>query len=131
MRSEPASAPGNGGGDLGAAWERVVADVMAKKALLGSVLQHATPVDLADGVLTIALGGNHFHKEMLNDRASRELVNQMLARHLPAARRFELDAGGTPAGGARNHPAVQSALNQFQGEVVAVRPRPREEGATQ
>ncbi len=104
---------------------------MAKKALLGSVLQHATPLAIADGVLTIALGGNHFHKEMLSDRANRELINQALARHIPSARRFELDATGATLGGARSHPAVQAALSAFPGEVVAVRPRAREEGAPQ
>jgi hypothetical protein len=99
--------------------------------MLGSVLQHSSPVSLADGVLTIALGGNHFHKEMLGDRAGRELINQVLARHIPAARRFELDAAGATPGGARNHPVVQAAVSAFQGEVVAVRPRAREEGAPQ
>jgi DNA polymerase-3 subunit gamma/tau len=112
-------------------WQRVVDDVMARKALLGSVLQHTTPVAIADGVLMIAVEGNHFHKELLNDRGNRELINQVLAQHLPGARRFELDATGGVAGGARNHPAVQAALSVFQGEVVAVRPRAPEEGASQ
>jgi len=57
----------------------------------------------------------------------------VLAQHLSGARRFELDASGPPGGGggARNHPAVQAALSVFQGEVVAVRPRALEEGASQ
>ncbi len=113
------------------AWRRVVGEIMGKKALLGSVLQHATPIGLVDGVLTLALAGNHFHQEMLADRANRELVNQVLQRHLPGARRFELDASGGGGGGARNHPVVQAALNVFQGEVVAVRPRAPEEGEPQ
>ncbi|HXJ77349.1 MAG TPA: DNA polymerase III subunit gamma/tau [Candidatus Methylomirabilis sp.] len=112
-------------------WQRVVDDVMAKKALLGSVLQHATPMAVADGVLTVAVEGNHFHRELLNDRGNKDLINQVLAQHVPGARRFELDAAGSVAGGARNHPAVQAALSVFQGEVVAVRPRAPEEGASQ
>ena len=47
-------------------------------------------------------------------------------------KKVEATAGGGGAsesgGRARNHPAVQAALNVFQGEVVAVRPRAPEEG---
>jgi DNA polymerase-3 subunit gamma/tau len=116
---------------LEAAWERVVTDVMKRKAVLGSVLQHATPLRVEEGVLTLALQASGFHREMLNDRGSRELINEAVQRHVASARRFELDvndgaAGG--GGGARNHPAVQAALSAFQGEVVAVRPRSPEEG---
>jgi DNA polymerase-3 subunit gamma/tau len=115
--------------DLELAWERVVADVMKRKALLGSVLQHASPLRVAEGVLTLALQASGFHREMLNDRGNKELINEAVQRHVAAARRFELDAnGGAAAGGARSHPAVQAALNAFQGEVVAVRPRSPEEG---
>jgi DNA polymerase-3 subunit gamma/tau len=139
MREEPpservepereASAPS---GDLGEAWQRVVGELMKKKALLGSVLQGATPLGVEGGVLTLSLTGNHFHREMLTDRVNRDLINQTVEQHVPGARRFELNAGGGAGGaaGARNHPAVQAALNVFQGEVVAVRPRAPEEGAS-
>jgi hypothetical protein len=113
------------------AWERVVGDVLKRKALLGSVLQHASPLRVEQGVLTLALQASGFHREMLNDRANKELINEAVQRHVASARRFELDANAAaPAGGggARNHPAVQAALNTFQGEVVAVRPRSPEEG---
>jgi DNA polymerase-3 subunit gamma/tau len=116
---------------LDAAWERVVTEVMKRKAVLGSVLQHATPLRVEDGVLTLALQASGFHREMLNDRGSKELINEAVQRHVASARRFELDANGGAAsggGGARNHPAVQAALSAFQGEVVAVRPRSPEEG---
>jgi DNA polymerase-3 subunit gamma/tau len=128
-RPPPASDAQPAENGLAGAWQRVVGEIMGKKAMLGSVLQHATPLGLADGVLTLGLAGNHFHEEMLADRANRELINDALQRQLPAARRFELDASGGGGGaGARNHPAVQAALNVFQGEVVAVRPRIPEEG---
>jgi DNA polymerase III subunit gamma/tau len=116
---------------LEAAWERVVTDVMKRKAVLGSVLQHATPLRVEDGVLTLALQASGFHREMLNDRGSKELINEAVQRHVASARRFELDANGgatSAGGGARNHPAVQAALSAFSGEVVAVRPRSPEEG---
>ena len=125
----PAGLPAPAG--LGDAWERVVADVMKRKAVLGSVLQHATPQRVEDGVLTLALEASGFHREMLNDRGNKELINEAVRRHVASARRFELDANGgagSSGGGARNHPAVQAALSAFQGEVVAVRPRSPEEG---
>jgi DNA polymerase-3 subunit gamma/tau len=118
-------------GDLETAWERVVGDVLKRKAVLGSVLQHASPLRVEQGVLTLALQASGFHREMLSDRANRELINEAVQRHVASAGRFELDANAAvPAGGggARNHPAVQAALSTFQGDVVAVRPRSPEEG---
>jgi hypothetical protein len=125
--TEPAL-PADAGLDL--AWERVVGEVMKRKALLGSVLQHAVPLRVEDGVLALALQASGFHREMLSDRGNRELINEAVQRHVAAARRFELDANGGAAatGGARSHPAVQAALSAFQGEVVAVRPRTPEGG---
>jgi hypothetical protein len=127
--SEPALPPATEPG-LEAAWERVVADVMKRKAVLGSVLQHATPLRVEDGVLTLALQASGFHREMLSDRSSKELINEAVQRHVVSARRFELDTngGGAGGGGARSHPAVQAALSAFQADVVAVRPRSPEEG---
>jgi DNA polymerase-3 subunit gamma/tau len=118
-------------GDLETAWERVVVEVLKRKALLGSVLQHASPLRVEQGVLTLALQASGFHREMLNDRGNKELINEAVQRHVASARRFELDTNAaTPAGGggARNHPAVQAALSTFQSDVVAVRPRSPEEG---
>jgi len=119
--------------ELGDAWQRVVAEIMRKKALLGSVLQHASPIEVAGGVLTVGLTASAFHAEMLADRANRELINEAVQQHVPGARRFEVGVGrGSGAGGAtsaaRSHPAVQAAMSVFQGEVVAVRPRVPEEG---
>lgn len=121
----------HGGGDLGDAWAKVVGEIMGKKALLGSVLEHATPLGLTDGILTLGLSGNHFHRELLADRANRELVNQVVQHHLPGVRRVEVDAGGGGGSGARSHPAVQAAMSVFQGEVVSVRPRAPEGGEAQ
>ena len=102
---------------------------MKKRALVGSVLQGATPLGIEGGVLTLALTGNHFHRDRLAEPGNRDVINQAIQQLIPGARRFEIDAGGGASGGrARNHPAVQAALNVFQGEVVAVRPRAPEEG---
>jgi DNA polymerase-3 subunit gamma/tau len=122
--------------ELGEAWQRVVAEIMRRKALLGAVLQHAEPLRVSEGVLALGLTASPFHAEMLVDRANRDLINQAVQQHVPGARRFELDAGGGGLGaaagaGARSHPAVQATLSAFQGEVVAVRPRVPEEGEPQ
>jgi DNA polymerase III subunit gamma/tau len=122
--------------ELGDAWQRVVAEIMRKKALLGAVLQHASPIEVTGGVLTVGLTASAFHAEMLADRANRDLINQAVQHHVPGARRFEVETGraggaGSAMSAARSHPAVQAALSVFQGEVVAVRPRAPEEGESQ
>ena len=81
-----------------AAWERVITDLLKRRAVLGSVLQHATPLRVEGGVLTLALQASAFHREMLN--SNKELINEVVQRHVAGARRFELDASATaPAGG--------------------------------
>ena len=127
-REDPVPGPT---GDLEESWQRVIAEVMKKKALVGSVLQGATPLGVESGVLMLALTGNHFHRDRLAEPGNREVINQAVKQLIPGAQRFEIDAGGgasADGGRARNHPAVQAALNVFQGEVVAVRPRAPEEG---
>jgi hypothetical protein len=94
--------------------------------MLGAVLAQAQPRGLAGGELQIVLTGNHFHREMLGEAANRDLVTQAVRRHVAGAERVGVVAAGEAAGGAAAHPAVQAAIAAFQGEVVAVRPRPPE-----
>jgi len=108
---------------LEAAWRRVSEQVMPKKALLGSVLQNARPIAVHDETLVIGLAGNHFHKELLADRANKELVQQAVQQHVAGARRFEVSTGESAASGTLDHPAVRAALAAFPGEVISVRPR--------
>jgi len=115
--------------ELGSTWQRVVDEVMRRKPTLGAVLAQSKPGAVRDGELTVVLSGNHFHREMLSDGASRELVLQALRRHLPGVERFRISAEDEGGGGVATHPAVQAAMAEFQGEVVAVRPRsPEGEG---
>jgi DNA polymerase-3 subunit gamma/tau len=115
--------------DLATAWERVVDEVMKKKPTLGAVLMQARPSGVSDRELTIVLLGNHFHREMLADVANRELLNQAVRRCVAGAERVNVVTGGENAGAIAAHPAVQAAISEFQGEVVAVRPRlPEGEG---
>ena len=127
----PASAAGAAPADaeLVTAWERVVDEVMKKKPTLGAVLMQARPSGVTDGELTIVLHGNHFHREMLADAANKELVVQAVRRCVAGAERVNVVAGGETTGAVSAHPAVQAAIAEFQGEVVAVRPRlPEGEG---
>ena len=54
------------------------------------------------------------------------IVLAAVRRNLRGVERLAVtEAGGSP-GGIESHPAVQAALAEFEGEVVAVRPRPPE-----
>ncbi len=116
---------------LDAGWRQVVDEVVRRKPALGAVLEQSTPVALAEGTLTVALVGNHFHRELLTDRANHDLITQCVERHIAGARRLEISVDADQASGAQGHPAVQAAVSLFQGEVVAVRPRSEEGGETQ
>lgn len=126
----PKEAPAEPAADLGEGWARAVEEILKKKALLGSVVQHGVPLRLEGPVLTIGLVASPFHREMLNDRANREIITHAVQQHIPGARRVEIAAEAAAASGALNHPAVQAAVAMFQGEVVAVRPRAPEEKET-
>ena len=115
--------------DVTSTWQRVVDEVMRRKPTLGAVLAQTKPGTLRDGELTLVLSGNHFHREMLADSASRDIVLQALRRNIPGVERFRVSAEDDGGGGVATHPAVQAAVAEFQGEVVAVRPRsPEGEG---
>jgi hypothetical protein len=112
--------------DLATAWQRVVDEVMRKKPMLGAVLAQATPVGIAGGELTIAVAGNHFHRELLIDRANRELIMAGIRRWLRDVERFVVSESPGPVKDIAAHPVVQAALTELEGEVVAVRQRPPE-----
>jgi DNA polymerase-3 subunit gamma/tau len=115
--------------DITTGWQRVVDEVMRRKPTLGAVLAQTRPTGLRERELVLVLSGNHFHREMLADSANKDLVGQALRRHVAGAERFGLVAEEDSGGAATEHPAVQAAVAQFQGEVVAVRPRlPEGEG---
>jgi len=117
-----AAAPGAAAG-LDEAWQRVVSAVLSRKALLGSVLQHARPLGVREGVLVIGIAGNSFHKEQLAVPANRDLVNQAVEQHVAGARRIEVSADEATETGVLGHPDVRAVLARFPGEVVSVRPR--------
>jgi DNA polymerase-3 subunit gamma/tau len=121
------SAPAPASEDVATGWQRVVEEVMRRKPTLGAVLAQTRPGPIRDRELSILLVGNHFHREMLSDSANRDLIGQALRRHVAGAERMSLATEGESSGGeVTDHPAVQAAVAQFQGEIVAVRPRVRE-----
>ena len=127
----PAGSPVAPSEGLDARWRRAVDEVVRRKPALGAVLEHSSPVALAEGKLTVALLGNHFHRELLTDRANHDLVVQCVQRHISGASRLEISMDAGQAAGAQGHPAVQAAVSLFRGEVVAVRPRAEEGGEGQ
>jgi DNA polymerase-3 subunit gamma/tau len=112
--------------DLGIAWQRVVDEVNRKKPMLGGMLTQVVPGALINGTLTIVLSGTGFHREMLTDTANKELLTQLVRRHVAGAERIEVAMQGEGDASPSGHPAVKAAKEIFQGEVVAVRPRPPE-----
>jgi len=115
--------------ELATAWERVIDEVMRKKPTLGAILNQVRPTAVNDRELTVVLAGNNFHRDMLADAANKELVTQAVRRCVAGAERINVVSGSESTGGVATHPAVQAAIAEFQGEVVAVRPRlPEGEG---
>jgi len=93
------------------------------------VLAQTRPAGLRERELVVVLSGNSFHRDLLSDGANRDMVIQAVRRHVAGADRFRVVSEEESGGGAiTDHPAVQAAVSEFQGEVVAVRPRPEGEG---
>ena len=115
--------------EIGVAWQRVVDEVNRKKPMLGGMLAQVVPGALVNGTLTLVLTGTGFHREMLTDAANKELLTQLVRRHVSGAERLEVAMQGESDASPSGHPAVKAAKEIFQGEVVAVRPRlPEGEG---
>ena len=101
---------------------------MRKKPLLGTILGQAQPLGVTGGELALEMTLSQFQRDLLADRANREIVVQAIRKSIAGAENFVVaaDNGGAGSGGPASHPAVQAAIAEFGGEVVAVRPRPRE-----
>ena len=94
--------------------------------MLGGLLAQVVPGAVANGTLTLALAGTGFHRDVLTDSANRDLLTQAVRRNFTGAERVEIVMQGEGDGSPGGHPAVKAAKEIFQGEVVAVRPRPPE-----
>ena len=97
--------------------------------MLGGMLAQVVPGALVNGTLTIVLSGTGFHREMLTDAANKDLLTQLVRRHVAGAERIDVAMQSEGDAGPSGHRAVKAAKEIFQGEVVAVRPRlPEGEG---
>ena len=126
---ERVSSPGaKDEGRLRTGWQGVVTEVSGLRPTLGTILAQGEPVEITEKRLVVALpgNGNAFHKDLVEDRANRQLIREILKRHLPEADEVTFQAPGEGSG-LREHPVVQAALEAFGGRVVSVR-RPRDRG---
>jgi DNA polymerase-3 subunit gamma/tau len=123
-RPAPPSAPPPAS-DAGSAWARVIDEVKTRKIMLGSLLDQTRQGPIADGELTIVLTGSRFQRDTLNERANRDLILQSVRKYMPGVERINVaeNEGGSVSGDVRSHPAVEAVIAEFDGEVVAVRPR--------
>ena len=107
-------------------WARVVDEVKARKIMLGSLLEQARQGPIVDGELTIVLMGSRFQRDTLNERSNRDLILQAARKYMSGVERINVADNDGGSGDLRSHPAVQAAIAELEGEVVAVRPRPAE-----
>jgi len=116
--------------DPGSAWARVVDEVKSRKIMIGSLLDQARQGPIVDGELRIVLTGSRFQRDTLNERANRDLILQAVRKYMTGVDRISVaegDAGGPSD--VRSHPTVEAVIAEFDGEVVAVRPRADETAA--
>jgi len=104
-----------------------VAEVAGQKPTLGHILAEAEVVGEAEGRLLIHLpNGNAFTREQLGERANRQLLHQAVQRVFPTVREVAFVPADPRRGGAGleplAHPAVQAAVELFDGEVLGIRP---------
>ena len=93
----------------------------------GSLLDQARQGPIVNGELKIVLNGSRFQRETLDERANRDLILQAVRRYMPGVERISVtEADGSSGGDVRTHPAVEAAIAELDGEVVAVRPRQAE-----
>jgi len=112
--------------DPASAWARVVDEVKGRKIMLGSLLDQARQGPVVDGELKIVLTGSRFQRDTLNERANRDVILQAVRRYMPGVERISVAEGDGSGGDVRTHPAVEAAIAELDGEVVAVRPRQAE-----
>jgi hypothetical protein len=87
------------------------------------VLAQVRPAGVEGGVLSLVLEGNQFHRDRLLEPMNQDILGQAVRRWVTGAQRFTIAMEGESDGGPRAHPAVQAAMAEFQGEIVAVRAR--------
>ncbi|MBI4011088.1 MAG: DNA polymerase III subunit gamma/tau [Candidatus Rokubacteria bacterium] len=115
-----------------AAWARIVEEVTRARPTLGHLLADAVVLSDEGGRLTVSLpNGNAFAHDLVRQQANRQLVLEAARRVRPDLRDVQFTTGAGPAPPAEEeapvtgHPAVQAAVELFDGEVTDVRPAAR------
>ncbi len=115
-----------------AAWARIVEEVTRARPTLGHLLADAVVLSDEGGRLTVSLpNGNAFAHDLVRQQANRQLVLEAARRVRPDVREVQFTTGAAAAlaaeGGApvTSHPAVQAAVELFDGEVTDIRPAAR------
>ncbi|HEV8309017.1 MAG TPA: DNA polymerase III subunit gamma/tau [Methylomirabilota bacterium] len=110
-------------------WRRTVAEIARLRPTLAHLLADAVVVSEEDGRLTVAVpDGNVFTRDQLRDVGNRQLILEAARRVRPGVREIVFTTGPAPgaaAGEVTSHPAVQAAVELFNGEVTTVRPAGR------
>jgi DNA polymerase-3 subunit gamma/tau len=119
--SPPRGPAAAGSGDV---WERIVAEITRLRPTLGHKLSDGTVLADEGTRLTVSLpNGDTLLQDML--RQYRQQIVETARRVRPDLRDIQFTsataAAGT-SGGAAEHPAVQAAVELFDGEITAVRP---------
>jgi len=129
-------------------WARLVAFVSRKRPGLGSVLNHAVPLEVGPGRVRLALEGNSFFAEQLQGDGKRREMEKLLEEFFATPTRLVIEerrpGQGTTLAQAWEdmrqadeqklreqslaHPMVQEAIRVFGASVEQVRPKPEVEG---
>jgi DNA polymerase-3 subunit gamma/tau len=111
-------------------WAGVVAEVIRARPTLGHLLSEGVVVGEEEGRLTVAVpNGSGFAHDQLRKPENKELVLEAGRRLQPGLRDITFTTGGTAATAqAASHPAVQAAIELFEGEITQVRAAPGSRG---
>lgn len=102
-------------------WQQMIEHVGKVKISVASYLNEGSPVDLADGQLTVAFPGNcSLHKETLEEKANKTIVEQKLMEIYNAGLKLNFillkeEKSSEPE---LRSPVIQSAMDMFNGRVI-------------
>lgn len=109
-------------------WKKVVESIGHKKPRIAESLAAAVLLGLSDGVLRIGYpGDDHFHRESVDKKKNRELIERELLEQSGIKIRVELASSGKTSAdnksrpGLDEHPIVQKALEKFNGKIIKER----------
>ncbi len=104
--------------DVQERWDRIVADVSNLRMSVGTYLSEGRPMSVERVTVTVAFPLScSLHKESLEERAVRDLIEKVARQALQAPVKFRFTLADLEPQ-QPNHPTVRSALDMFDGRVV-------------